>query len=454
MWDKTRVYSDMISFLCLKKDDVCEAWKYVELAKSRTLLDFMRFVELSAPQNIPENLLIKEKELMESIKICDRLTRKTEKADEVSTLSQKIIKLQSELNKLYDQIEKIQPEYVDIRRGKPLPINGINDMLKNQSKKIALVEYYIMPEKIFIFVMKSKDRMPQVKIVDISSQDLTEYVSRYFEEIHNYPLTLGTEETWQNLAEYLIVPVFDDLNDFEILYLIPHGLLHYLPIHALSIRGRRLIEYFPVIYSQNLTAIKYAQEKGTEELNSCLSMGFTPNENEKRLFEGEASLVARLFKKEAYLGKSVTNQLLINAYKDVIHLSCHGFFDSQNPLNSGLLLSDGILTVKDIFNMDIATNLLVLTACETGLNKLKPGDELIGLTRAFLYSGAKSILVSLWSVSADSTLKLMESFYKNLINNTLSKAEALQKAQMEMIHSEQYSHPYYWASFILIGDWK
>jgi CHAT domain-containing protein len=83
----------------------------------------------------------------------------------------------------------------------------------------------------------------------------------------------------------------------------------------------------------------------------------------------------------------------------------------QESLKSGLLLSDGMLTVKDILSMNIKASMLVLSACQTGLNKQKPGDELIGLTRAFLYSGTKSIMVSLWSVSADSTLKLMESFY-------------------------------------------
>jgi CHAT domain-containing protein len=108
--------------------------------------------------------------------------------------------------------------------------------------------------------------------------------------------------------------------------------------------------------------------------------------------------------------------------------------------------------VKDIFNMNIKADLLVLSACGTGLNEQKPGDELIGLTRAFLYSGTRSIMVSLWPVCADSTLKLMESFYNKMKDEKMSKAEALQKAQIDMLHNEQYRHPYYWAPFMLIGD--
>ena len=460
--DKEGVYSSMISLLGVKMNDAGRAWEYVGRAKSRTLLDYLRIIELSVPQSIPENLRSKEKQLLESIRIQDRQARATEKADQASLLSQEITKLQSELSTLYDQIVDFAPEYVDLRRGQPLPIDGIIDLLKKQSKKAAFVEYYTTPEKVFIFVMHSEDSKPKVKIVDVSSQQLIGYVMRYFNEIVDFPQMPGIEETWQELAEYLIAPIIDDIDDCEMLYLIPHGLLHYLPLHALYINGKRMIERFPVAYASSLTAIKYAQRKGSEKLDSCLSIGYTPHANEKELFEGEASLVANLFKtrflskSKPYLGRKVTRQLLTKKAvdKEVIHLSCHGYFDPQEALNSGLLLSDGMLTVKDIFSMNIKANLLVLSACETGLNEQKPGDELIGLTRAFLYSGTRSIMVSLWSVSAVSTLKLMESFYKKIKDEKMSKAEALQKAQIEMMQDARYAHPYYWAPFILIGDWK
>jgi CHAT domain-containing protein len=412
LWDKVGMYSTMISLLCIKENDAGRAWEYVGRAKSRTLLDFLRFIELPVPQSIPKDLQFGEKELLESIKICDRQARTTEKADQASLLSQEITKLLSELSTLYDQMVDFAPEYVDLRRGQPLPIGGIIDLLKEQSKKTAFIEYYNTPEKVFIFVMHLNDCKPKVKIMDLSSQQLIGYVMRYFNEIVDFPKMPGIGETWQELAEYLIAPVLEDIDGCEMIYLIPHGLLHYLPLHALSINGKRVIERFPVAYASSLTAIKYAQRRGSEKLDSCISMGFTPKENEKELFEGEASLVAKLFETEAYLDINATSQLLTNADKDVIHLSCHGYFNPQEPLNSGLLLSDRRLTVKDIFSMNIKANLLVLSACETGLNEQKPGDELIGLTRAFLYSGIKSVMVSLWSVSADSTLKLMESFKK------------------------------------------
>lgn len=93
------------------------------------------------------------------------------------------------------------------------------------------------------------------------------------------------------------------------------------------------------------------------------------------------------------------------------------------------------------------------TQYETGINERSPGDELIGLTRAFLYAGAPSVVVSLWSVDAQSTHDLMLEFYRHL-KNGVDKATALQKAQIKIMEKKEYSHPYYWAPFALVGDWK
>ena len=110
-----------------------------------------------------------------------------------------------------------------------------------------------------------------------------------------------------------------------------------------------------------------------------------------------------------------------------------------------------ILTAKEIFGLNLDTNLVTLSACQTGINSIRPGDELIGLTRAILYAGAPSTLVSLWSVSSESTQELMVIFYK-LIKEGKNKVEALQLSMLQTM--EKYNHPYYWAPFILIGDWK
>ena len=103
--------------------------------------------------------------------------------------------------------------------------------------------------------------------------------------------------------------------------------------------------------------------------------------------------------------------------------------------------------------MRLNTELVTLSACETGYNQRSPGDELIGLTRAFLYAGAPSVIVTLWPVYGRSAQKLMLEFYRQLKNGA-NKATALQKAQIKVMETKKYSHPYFWAPFILVGNWK
>jgi len=175
----------------------------------------------------------------------------------------------------------------------------------------------------------------------------------------------------------------------------------------------------------------------------------------KEIFEGELKNVAELFSTQSDNGKSATKDKVIEKFtdKDVIHFSCHGYFDDADPLSSGVKLYDSVLTAREIFDMRLNTELVTLSACQTGLNQRSPGDELIGLTRAFIYAGAPSVIVSLWSVDAHSTQELMHEFY-TLLKNGTDKATALQEAQKRIMEKEGYSHPYYWAPFVLVGDWE
>jgi CHAT domain-containing protein len=113
------------------------------------------------------------------------------------------------------------------------------------------------------------------------------------------------------------------------------------------------------------------------------------------------------------------------------------------------------LTAREIFNLKERMNadLVTVSACQTGLSDRRPGDELVGLTRSLLYAGASSIVVSLWSVAARSTMELMEEFYTQLKEGK-DKATALQQAMIKVMKKPEYSHPYFWAPFLLVGDWE
>jgi CHAT domain-containing protein len=135
----------------------------------------------------------------------------------------------------------------------------------------------------------------------------------------------------------------------------------------------------------------------------------------------------------------------------VLHLASHGNFRLDNALFSSLQLSDGWLTVRDIYQLDLRhCDLVTLSACETGVNALAPGDEWIGLARGFFSAGAPSLLVSQWVVDDDATAKLMIDFYSHLRAGA-GPAAALRSAQCKLL--KEKPHPYFWAPFVILGRW-
>lgn len=146
----------------------------------------------------------------------------------------------------------------------------------------------------------------------------------------------------------------------------------------------------------------------------------------------------------------------------VVHIATHGLLDAERPQFTGVVLSlvgnkmgDGFLRTDEIFNLKMGNSLVMLSACETGLGKEKRGEGVIGLTRAFMYAGAPTVGVSLWSVADKSTADLMTDFYKRLLGPSASSPSvALRDAQLGMINGKKYSAPFYWAPFVLIGEWK
>ena len=182
----------------------------------------------------------------------------------------------------------------------------------------------------------------------------------------------------------------------------------------------------------------------------------------------EVEGIAALFPKRnrTYLGADATEEHAKALGKDVryIHFATHGLLDERFPLDSALVLSvlgqvqpgkdNGLLQAWEIFEqVRLDADLVTLSACNTGLGQEVKGEGLIGLTRAFQYAGARSILASLWSVDDFRTMQLMQRFYTDLRSGK-SKDEALRSAQLQLAHSQSSSAPYYWAGFSLIGDWK
>lgn len=147
----------------------------------------------------------------------------------------------------------------------------------------------------------------------------------------------------------------------------------------------------------------------------------------------------------------------------VVHFATHGLLDNDHPELSGLVFSlvdrqgkqqEGFLDLEDVYNLSLSAEMVVLSACETGLGKQITGEGLIGLTRGFMYAGASRVVASLWQVDDAATAEFMRRFYKALLEDGVPPAQALRQAQIEMQHEKRWRDPYYWAAFTIQGEWK
>ncbi|MBO0861953.1 MAG: CHAT domain-containing protein, partial [Chloracidobacterium sp.] len=147
----------------------------------------------------------------------------------------------------------------------------------------------------------------------------------------------------------------------------------------------------------------------------------------------------------------------------ILHFATHGLLNSERPELSGLVFSlvdkdgkpqDGFLRLNEIYNLQLNADLVVLSACETGLGKEIKGEGLIGLTRGFMYAGAPRVVASLWNVDDLATSELMKLFYQGMLKDGLPAGAALRAAQIELSGQKRWASPYYWAGFVLLGEWK
>ncbi|MGH9835404.1 MAG: CHAT domain-containing protein, partial [Blastocatellia bacterium] len=146
-----------------------------------------------------------------------------------------------------------------------------------------------------------------------------------------------------------------------------------------------------------------------------------------------------------------------------VHFATHGTLDSQNPELSAIVLSlvdqqgrpqDGFLRLHDIYNLNLPAELVVLSACDSALGREIKGEGLVGLTRGFMYAGAARVAASLWKVDDEATAELMAQFYQRMLNDRMSPAAALREAQIAIWRQPRWNAPYYWAAFVMQGEWK
>jgi CHAT domain-containing protein/Flp pilus assembly protein TadD len=219
--------------------------------------------------------------------------------------------------------------------------------------------------------------------------------------------------------------------------------------NELNLRGNELNQSALKQATRNLNRSGFPRLLGTrKEAEGILSI--IPNSNNLQAFDFDANY------------NWVTNKQL-SQYR-FLHFATHGFADPNNPELSGIVLSlvdkqgkpanKGYLQLGDIFNLDFAADLIVLSACETGLGKDVNGEGLVGLTRGLMYAGAERVAVSLWQVDDAGTAELMQEFYTEMLKQGKSPTVALRAAQLKLWQDSKWQNPYYWSAFTLQGEWR
>ncbi|MFC2158190.1 CHAT domain-containing protein, partial [Acidobacteriota bacterium] len=305
----------------------------------------------------------------------------------------------------------------------------------------------------------------------------------------NSDFTLGEE-----LFQSLVSPGLS--SDIENIVICPDEILNYLPFEALVFtkEGEKhwLIQDYRITYIPSITSLREIldqesrikhkrtkdvlafgdpylgpnEEKGEIE-NILKNFSFASSLSLERLkFSGqEVDRIADIFgdrKVTLFKRKDASEenfkQLDLTDYR-IIHFATHGLIDDKTPARSAIVLSlestsksieDGFLQMREIFNIDLNSDLVTLSACQTALGQFIRGEGLVGLSRAFFYAGASTTLISLWPVNDQASAQLMERFYTHL-HAKRSVSEAIQDTKLELIDSGVLSHPYYWAAFIVSG---
>ena len=321
-----------------------------------------------------------------------------------------------------------------------------------------VLEFHSLPDRLQVWVIGPAG--VQAHAIPIKRDELGDLVDGYRESVVRGRRAAITNA--ERLGAALIGPL--GLADGQRLVVVPHGPLHYLPFQALRVNGRYLIETHPVSVVPSMgIALQLAQRPGAAPAD-LVAFGNPAIEQKYDLpgSEAEVKQLARLFpRNEVFIGAQANKTRFRQAVADapIVHVAAHAEADQVDPLYSRILLANeggrqNFLEAHEILGMKMSnTALVTLSACESGLGRIARGDEVLGFPRSFLMAGAGAMIASLWPVSDDATELLMSTFYSELAKGRDTQ-RAMQAAQLAVLRDPKLAHPFFWAPFNLIGNWR
>jgi CHAT domain-containing protein len=466
--DKLSPYERLVE-LCLERGDAAglrAAFRYVEMAKSRTLADLMgRLVDAKRGQDTADTEL--RRQLMRRIEelswYSSRVERESEKGEQRNTrldahLRSEIARCERDLAGLFRRMEIEDADFAGLFASEPADLEDFAGQLAPDE---AVVEFYTIGDRISAFVVTPDGTEVVRTLADRRTVDrhlaglrfqLEKFaLGRRYADAHKSALRRCTDNHLEALHRELLAPLYPAIEGRRLTF-VPHGTLHYVPLHALKgPDGRYLLEHSEVSYCPSATIYQMCSRRPPSTTFGADLFAVGISDDRAPYIADEIAAVGRLFDRSVLVqGQQADKAAFFESAprSRYLHIATHGDFRHDNPMFSSVRLADGPLSFYDVFDLHLDAELVTLSACNTGINELAPGDELCGLMRGFLYAGAPSLVVSLWAVNDRSTADIMRNFYAHL-RAGLDKRAALRLAELEAL--QQYGHPYYWAPFVLMG---
>lgn len=437
--DKQQVYHRLVAAL-IAEGQAAQAFEYVERAKARALVDLLASKQdFATPSAAPQQVAMLVKD-WDQVEEDSRVPVRS--SEESSRRSARGVQVRANL-------QAASPELASLVMVTETASSAIQALLAPDE---TLLEYYYQGDDLYAFVVTRGT----VKGVKLNGANLAQEVEAFRKALQD-PKSGDVGALSRNLHGRLIQSVATQVTTKHVL-IVGHGALHYLPFTALSDGAGYLVDQYSLRLLPSASVLQFLKGRQAQQGGSLLAFG-NPDlgdaQYDLKFAQDEVQAIAKTFPQAKVL---VRQEATKGAFKSLgpqfsyLHLATHGKFDPDAPLKSGLLLAkdaqeDGFLSLGDLYSLRLNADLVILSACETGLGKISNGDDVVGLTRGFLYAGSSSIVASLWEVDDRATSLLMTEFYANLKKG--DKREALRQAQLTT--KKQYPHPFYWAAFQLTG---
>jgi CHAT domain-containing protein len=488
-----------------------QAFNISERSRARTLLELLTEANANIKEGADPQLLSQEKSLQSQLDAVEKqrldiYNNPNSKPEQKTAIDQQLKTLNAQYSDLQNEIRKTSPKYAALKYPQPLTLEQVRQQILDEDS--VLLQYALGEERSYLWVV-TKEGMTSYQLP--AQAEIEKRATNLLRTIKQGNQTAFAQAE-PLLSQVILAPAKDKINKKRIL-VVADGVLQYVPFASLSLAENQqpLITQYEIInlpYSSSLATIrnevqarksapktvailanpvfskddqrvKNGKNTISQQPNSDLSL-LALNRSVRSLEDGkfnplpgtrqEATDILKLvpennqktsyFDFDANLPAATNPQL--SQYR-IVHFATHGIFNTESPELSGIILSlvdkngntvNGFLRLNEIFNLNLPADLVVVSACETGLGKEIKGEGLVGLTRGFMYAGSPRLLVSLWKVNDKATAEFMTRFYKLILEKKLPPAEALREAQLEMQQETDWKSPYYWAAFTLQGEWR